>query len=125
MSLHSTGHLRAWLIEEVERSLLSATPSTVYWAEQLVSELWSELSIPELFVEAAFILSQESFELFLSWSFRNYPAETIEAVSNLLRENHHRSSNAWLFQYESPPHYHTTQPGPKSGSGEKHDETIG
>ena len=54
MSLNCAGHLRAWLLEEVEGSLVDQPGHIVRWAEQLASSLWSELSVEELLLEAAF-----------------------------------------------------------------------
>ena len=53
MSISCAGHLRAWLIEDVETQLQNQSNSTVVWAERLTGALLSGLTVPEIFLEAS------------------------------------------------------------------------
>ena len=84
MSISCAGHLRAWLIEDVETQLRNQSESTVVWAERLIGSLLSGLTVPEIFLEASNYQSEQGFKRFLVWSLRNYPAETLEAVTRII-----------------------------------------
>ena len=132
MSISCAGHLRAWLIEDVETYLQHQSVSTVYWAEQLAGSLLSGLTVQEIIEEASKFLPEQGFKRFLSWSLRNYPSETLNAVTAIIRRSAHADDEGDIqaystLQYGLPYEYNTTasiytggaaaQPGPKSGSG--------
>ena len=131
MSLHCAGHLRAWLIEELEVHLVEQTESTLIWAERLTGELLRGRSVPEIFIGASIILQATGFKHFLSWTLQNYPSETIEAFVHIIGLQANEATAAPLCAHGTPNMDHpetsftgedasggevAAQPGPKSGS---------
>ena len=132
MSISCAGHLRAWLIEDVETQLQNQSNSTVVWAERLTGALLSGLTVPEIFLEASNYQSEQGFKRFLVWSLQNYPAETLEAVTRIIRQQEQADHAVHTLAYGTsysglPDEYSLTerdrtgaaaaQPGPKSGGG--------
>ena len=100
MELSCAGHLKAWILEEVESRLAEQNQRTLDWSADLLTGLLCELSIEDTFLTAAGILPPEGLNLFLSWSLQNYPQETLEALGNILR--HHEAAHSELFGYQAP-----------------------
>ena len=81
MELSCAGHLKAWILEEVESRLAEQNQRTLDWSADLLTGLLSELSIEGIFLTAAGILPPEGLNIFLSWSLQNYPRETQEVLA--------------------------------------------
>ena len=73
MELSREGHLRAWLLEEVDSRLTQRSESTLNWAEDLLRGLLKFQDVPGIFREAVCILPQTGLIHFISWSLHDYP----------------------------------------------------
>ena len=77
-------HLKSWLLEEVESFLCDLSPEQLYWVDVYLTQLWRDVSLPQLLVEAEFILPELAFHRFLDFACRNYRAELIAALGALI-----------------------------------------
>ena len=97
-------HLRAWLLDEADSILQTLSDSESGWAADFLSLLWADCTLSILLTEAAFLFPRQSFERFLIFAARNYPAELAGAVTYILHDHPHAAADmAWAL-YLSPIH---------------------
>ena len=102
MSLSCTGHLRAWIVEQLEVLLQNQSETTLLWAENLTGALLSGLIVPELFLEASCILPAQGFQHFILWSLRNYPTESIAALTHNVQLQANAATTTEISEHCTP-----------------------
>ena len=79
-TLSATVHLRAWLLEEIESHLQETLQHVLDWTADLLTQLWADVQLPKLILEAWHILPPTAFKHFLDFAVRNYRSEVPQAL---------------------------------------------